>query len=330
MATLLCNCCSKTQAVTPWDLWASRSLVPQLHGTSPDVRKLALKILQILLPVHARYGENSVIISITSVSFATTANESFQILPVMIWGCFIVQFGTRRLYWGVWCLTFWSAICEQLCPSDSFCRHVRTITGSGRTLKTKATCIKNGQRMAKMYCIKRHGKVDGRWIPVRVGYYNSFNCFTWWDGPTPRYGQGRGLPLQTVAQYARQGSGNRSELSPTRTHRGQATFSGPSLPPEDQAHSWLRPRYFSSLFQTFSNVSWWIYVQVPSLSQGDLKPDNATLTSNWRPIHSCSLQLKTLNSVMPDDAISVMVCHCIVDSCQVQLSTAKPRSAKYC
>lgn len=56
-----------------------------------------------------------------------------------------------------------------------------------------------------MYCIKRYGKMDGRWIPVRVGYYNSFNCFTW-DAPTPRYGQGRGLPLQTVAQYARQGS----------------------------------------------------------------------------------------------------------------------------
>ena len=82
------------------------------------------------------------------------------------------------------------------------------------------------------------------------------------------------------------------QRSPTLTHRGQATFSGPSLPPEDQAHSWLWPRYFLSLFQSFSNVSSWIWVvdlernvQVPSLSQGDLKPDNATLTSNWRSIH---------------------------------------------
>ena len=109
------------------------------------------------------------------------------------------------------------------------------VLGSGQKQKLKLTCIKDAQR-----CTVSEDMV--RWMEDEFQYVWVITILsTASHGMHQHQGMDKdaAFPFKLWRNTPGKAPKRSPQLSPTLTHRGQATFSGPSLPPEDQAHSWL-------------------------------------------------------------------------------------------
>lgn len=235
-----------TQAVATWDLRASGSLVPSLKVL--DCREVC--------PMQT--------VIITAVSTPRKILERFHL-------------STKLLQLVIFCSSQWPL----------------TVEGKKAAVIYLPSACKNASgaevfgvwpsevRFADCFVQATHRKLSASWSRSwrhwRLKWHWS-DLAVWWNLMKSkdsnactrnglRYGQGRGLPLQTVAQYARQSWSKLPTVrhSTWRYHMTswyngyiqarwrwvnvddigwlwpQATLFGPPLPPEDQTHSWPEP-----------------------------------------------------------------------------------------